>query len=73
MFLKKIFEKLSARGEAGARKVSWARRRKNGRVHMTWAWAPHSGRAHFAHPHPDDMSAHESLSKIWPHVPHGRS
>lgn len=27
----------------------------------------------FAHPPPDDMSAHESLSKIWPHVPHGRS
>lgn len=73
MFLRKIFEKLSAQGEAGARKVSWARRRKNGRVHMTWAWTPHSGRTHFAHPPPDDMSAHESLSKMWPHVPHGRS
>lgn len=24
MFLRKIFEKLGARGEAGARKVSWA-------------------------------------------------
>lgn len=69
MFLRKIFEKLSAQGEAGARKVSWARRRKNGRVHMTWAWTPHSGRTHFAHPPPDDMSAH-NFTQQWAPILH---
>ena len=33
---------------------------------MTWAWTPHSGRTHFAHPPPRVMGTHKTLTKMWP-------
>ena len=42
------------------------RARQNGHGHVTWAWTPHSGRIHFAHPSPRVMGTHKTLTKMWP-------
>ena len=33
---------------------------------MAWAWTPHSGRTHFAHPPPRVMGTQKALTKTWP-------
>ena len=57
---------LAREAKPAREKFRGQRARQNGLVHVTWAWAPHSGRTHFAHPPPRVMGTHKTLTKMWP-------
>ena len=66
-FCGKFLKNLAHEAKPAREKFRGRWSRQNGRVHVTWAWAPHSGRTHFAHPYPRAVGIHKTLTKTWPH------
>lgn len=59
---------LAREAKPAREKFRGQRAQQNGRVHVAWAWVPHSGRTHFAHPPPRVMGTQKALTKTWPHT-----
>lgn len=65
-FYEKFLKNLVREAKPAREKFRGQRARQNGLVHVTWAWTPHSGHTHFAHPPPRVMCTHKTLTKMWP-------
>lgn len=65
-FCEKFLKNLAREAKPAREKFRGHRARQNGCVHVTWAWTPHSGRTHFAHPSPRVVGTHKTLTKMWP-------
>ena len=67
-FCEKFLKNLAREAKPAREKFRGQRAQQNGRVHMAWAWTPHSGRTHFARPPPRVMGTQKALTKTWPRM-----